>query len=345
LLGRATALAAGTWALSPAVGSARAGKDDRLAVDPRFYPRSGLRPDLDLAGKLAVVTGASRGNGRAIGEALAARGVDVIGTSRNPGGVPNPPTFPLLALDVADGASVLAFAGALRAHPRFQRHGRVDILVNNAGRFVLGQIVPLPPTDVGFYLTQRDLAVRTLYTGHVMTTSALLPLIPQQDYGRILFTVSAASYYTGSTIQGGSGLDAYNACKAALRGYADNLGSALREGGSSIRVSTVNPYIMHTALAAHPNPIYTQPVNASGFSDTDQVFNAGITYLRQLLANGQPPAMVGETAAQLLAMTEPDPNVAVGSRREPLATQGGNALVKSQLLAENDTSAVPFSSK
>lgn len=350
VLKRTGVLAAGSIALpslfGTLVGDAKAdGHSDDLTVAPRYHPLSRFRPEIDLSGKLAVITGASRGNGRAVGEALIARGVDVIGTSRNPGGVPNPPAFPLLPLDVADPASVLAFSGVLQAHPRFQQHGRVDILANNAGRFVLGQIVPLPPTDFGFYLTQRDLAVRTLYSGHVMMTNVMLPLMSQQGYSRIIFTVSIASYYTGATQAGASGIDAYTSAKAALRTYANNLGSALHEGGSSIRVSTVNPYVMNTALAQHPNPIYTQPVNSNGLSDTDPIFNAAVTGVRQLLANGLPPSMVGETYAQLLSMTDPKQNVVVASPRQPLATKGANALIEPQLIAENDTSAIPFKSR
>src|SRR5262249_41240001 len=144
------------------------GDDDELTIVPRFYPLKHFRPEIDLTGKLAVVTGASRGNGRAVAETLTLLGVDVIGTSRDPAGVPNPPAYPLLALEITDPGSVFAFVTALQAHPLFQQHGRVDILVNNAGRFVLGQIVPLPPTDFSFYLAQRDLGIRTLYSGHVM---------------------------------------------------------------------------------------------------------------------------------------------------------------------------------
>jgi hypothetical protein len=124
--------------------------------------------------------------------------------------------------------------------------------------------------------------------------------------------------------------------------YANNLGAALREGDFHIRVSTINPYAMNTALAQHPNPIYTQPVNSSGLSDTDPFFNAGITAGRQLLANGLPPAMVGDTAAQLAQMAEPLPNVVVASPKEPLATKGANSDVETQLTAENRLSAVPF---
>jgi 2-deoxy-D-gluconate 3-dehydrogenase len=327
---------------SLAVKAKADGECNGLTLAPRYYPLAHFEPQIDLSGKLAVITGASRGNGRAVGEALSALGVDVIGTSRNPAGVPNPPSFPLLTLDIADPASVFAFVAALQAHPLFKAHGQVDILGNNAGRFVLGEIVPLPPTDFSFYLAQRDLGLHTVYFGHVVVTNAILPLMPRQGYARIIFTASIASYTTGATLPAESFVDTYNSGKFALRVYANNLDSALRAAGSNIRVSTVNPYAMNTALAQYPHPVYTQPMNSSGSSDTDPVFNSFLTSLIQLLANGLPPSMVGDTYAQLLGMTDPVQNVVVGSPREPLATSGGNALIEQQLFAENQISAVPF---
>jgi hypothetical protein len=138
------ALAAGSIVMPSWLGSLMVdAKDnkhgDDLTIAPRYYPLNRFRPEIGLTGKLAVITGASRGNGRAIGEALTALGVDVIGTSRDPASVPNRPAYPLLTLDITDPGSVFAFVAALQAHPLFQQHGQVDILVNNAGRFVLGQ--------------------------------------------------------------------------------------------------------------------------------------------------------------------------------------------------------------
>lgn len=347
LIKKPFALAAGSVVLpsllGPLAANARAdGNGNKVTLAPVYYPLDHFKPQIDLSGMLAVVTGASRGNGLAIGQALAALGVNVIGTSRNPGGVPNPPSFPLLTLDITDPASVLAFVGALQAHPLFQQRGRVDILANNAGRFVLGEIAPLPPTDPNFYLAQRDLGIHTVYFGHVTVTNAILPLMSQTDYARIIFTASIASYMTGSTLPPSSFVDTYTSGKFALRVYANNLDSALRAAGSSIRVSTVNPYAMNTALATYPNPVYTQPVNGSGLSDTDPAFNSLAAYLIQLLANGLPPSMVGTTYAQLLGMTDPVQNVVVGSPCNDLAAKGGNALIEQQITAENQTSAIPF---
>jgi NAD(P)-dependent dehydrogenase (short-subunit alcohol dehydrogenase family) len=321
---------------------ARAGRTDQATIDPRYFPLRRLVPEIGLEGKLAVITGASRGNGRAIGEALAALGVDVIGTSRNPDTVPNPPAFPLLKLDIADTDSVLTFPARLGARVEFQRRGFVDILCNNAGRLVVGQIAPLPPTDPAFYLSQRDLAIRTLYFGHVMVTNVMLPLMRHVGYSRIIFTASIASYYTGFAQPGGSLLDAYNSGKAALRGFANALAGGFRDAGSSIRVSTVNPYAMKTALAVHPHPIYTQPVGSDGLSATDQVFNAVLTAFRQALANGQPTGRIGDTYCQLLRMADPLYNVVVASPVEPFATEGSTAYINQVLLAENEVSAAPF---
>jgi NAD(P)-dependent dehydrogenase (short-subunit alcohol dehydrogenase family) len=117
---------------------------------------------------------------------------------------------------------------------------------------VLGEIIPSPPTDFALYLAQRQLGLQTVYFGHVMMTNVILPLMPQEGYSRIIFTVSIASYLTGATVASESGEDAYTSAKAALRGYANNLDTVLRAAQKSIRVSTVNPYFMNTDLAKHP---------------------------------------------------------------------------------------------
>src|SRR5436309_6872010 len=101
--------AAASTSLLTTFASAAQSDEDQPKVDPRYYPLGHFKPDINLQGKLAVITGASRGNGRAIGEALSALGANVLGTSRNPATVPNPPAFPLLKLDISDPASVLAF--------------------------------------------------------------------------------------------------------------------------------------------------------------------------------------------------------------------------------------------
>ena len=80
------ALAAGSIVMPSWLGSLMAdpkghGHGHDLTIAPRYYPLHHFRPEIDLTGKLAVITGASRGNGRAIGEALTALGVDVMSSA------------------------------------------------------------------------------------------------------------------------------------------------------------------------------------------------------------------------------------------------------------------------
>ncbi len=335
----ATAALTGGGAPAQAKGRKRRGVD----VRPIYFPRRRHFADVDLVGKLAVVTGASRGIGRATAEALIAKGARVIGTSRDPAGVPNPPAFPLLPLDVADPASVAAFGPTLASTPAFQQRGQIDILINNGARFVLGQIIPQPPTDfVTDYLANRDLGVRTVYTGQVMLTTALLPLMAQADYSRIVFTVSVTSYQNGSTVFGNSGADVYFSAKTALRIYANHLDTTLRGAGSPIKVSTVNPYFVNTGLADGLNPIFTQPVNAQGLSDSDPVFSEALIGIRALLANALPASLVADAFVQLLEMADPLQNVVAASRRRRLAIAGGNEGIEDQYIAENAVSAMPL---
>ena len=78
-------------------------------LHPQFYPLPGCWPSIDLRGKVAVITAASTGIGRAAGEALAARGVHVIGTSRDVASVRHRPAFTLLSLDIAKPGPIDAF--------------------------------------------------------------------------------------------------------------------------------------------------------------------------------------------------------------------------------------------
>ena len=107
-------------------------------------------------------------------------------------------------------------------------------------------------------------------------------------------------------------------------------------------MSTVNPYAINTPLGQGLNPIYTEPVDGNGNAPFNPIFQAVLDGNRLALQNGLPASMVAETYAQLLSMSEPEPNVVVASPDEPLATQGATELVNSIALAENEESAARF---
>jgi hypothetical protein len=87
--------------------------------------------------------------------------------------------------------------------------------------------------------------------------------------------------------------------------------------------------------------LYGQPFSSNCIASW-QVCPARAASSLRAAHDANPPSMVGETYAQLLSMEDPEQNVVVASPREPFATQGGNALIEPQAIAENETSAIPL---
>jgi NAD(P)-dependent dehydrogenase (short-subunit alcohol dehydrogenase family) len=311
----------------------------RLA--PKFYPVPQHTAETDLAGKVAVITGASRGIGLAVGAALQALGVLVIGTSRTPAAYAGHP-FPLLNLDITSPASIQGFVAALSARPEVQSAGGVDILVNNAGRSVVGGVIP---TDPNTYFSGMQTGLATLYGGHVAVTTALLQALNARaagGYARILFTASVQGYIDGGGDLGITFGHGYTAGKRALLSYANALRRLLEASGSAIKVSTLNPLWVNTDIATGTRPIFLQPVDANGNAVGDPNFQQVLDAFRALVANGLPASYAAQAYVQLLSASAPEANVVVGSAAEPYASQGGTELLNDILNAEMRQSAVPW---
>lgn len=321
-----------------AVPAAAAGGNFGVVSDPNFYPRDDISPEVDLTGKVAVITGGSRGIGLATGLRLQAAGATVIGTSRTPGGYPGHP-FPLLQLDVADPASVAAFVPAVLG----ATGGTIDILFNNAGRFSFGSPFP-DPTAVGQYFAGIEETMATLYGGHIGVTSALFSTVAASaaaGYGRILFTCSVAAYGVGGAEPGTGFYHSYFSGKRALLAYANSLRGIVDAAELGVRISTVNPLAVSTDLASGARPIFLSPVDGSGNS-ADPNFQAFLDLIRAGTAGGLPASFAAEAVYQVLAAADPHPNIAVGSTVEPFATQGQNAFVTAVGTAEMRESAYPW---
>ena len=311
----------------------------RLA--PKFYPTPNNVAEINLAGKVAVITGASRGIGLAVGLALQAMGVQVIGTSRTPVAYPGHP-FPLLSLDLVNPASIQGFAATVLSRPEVQGAGGIDMLLNNAGRGVVGGVVPVDPN---WYFAGIQTGLATLYAGHVAVTSALLQAVAARSasgYARILFTTSVQAYIDGGGDLGITFGHGYTASKRALLSYANALRKVLDSSGLPIKVSTLNPLWVNTNIAAGTRPIFLQPVDANGNSIGDPNFQLVIDAFRALVANGMPASYAAQAFVQLLTATNPEANVVVGSDVEPYASQGGTSSLISILNEEMRRSAVPW---
>jgi 3-oxoacyl-[acyl-carrier protein] reductase len=193
---------------------------------------------MTLEGRIALVTGASRGIGRAIAAELAARGATVVLGARDESKLAEAVEAitaaggraGAVALDVADRASVeAAFARIL------EEHGRIDGLVNNAGITRDTLLLRMKPDD-------WDAVLATNLTGAFHTTQAALKPMLKQRAGRIVNITSVVG------LTGNAGQANYAASKAGLVGFTK---SVAREVASrAITVNAVAPGFIDTDMTA-----------------------------------------------------------------------------------------------
>jgi 3-oxoacyl-[acyl-carrier protein] reductase len=191
-----------------------------------------------LAGKVGLVTGASRGIGRAIAKALAAEGATVVLGARDEsrlgevgaeiaaaGGRSS-----AVALDVADRASVDGVFGRI-----LEAHGRLDILVNNAGITRDNLLLRMKPDE------WADVLATNLGGTFHCTQAALRPMLKQRS-GRIVNVTSVVA------LAGNPGQANYAASKAGIIGFTK---SVAREVASrSITVNAVAPGFIETDMTS-----------------------------------------------------------------------------------------------
>ena len=190
-----------------------------------------------LRDRVALVTGASSGIGRAIALGLGAAGATVIAVARDADRLASVVTeagaagsrVEALVCDVTDDGQVQRLGGRVTASP-----GSLDILVHSAGTMEFGQVA-----DVG--LDQLDRMVRTNLRAPYALTQAALPLLGRSR-GDVVFVNSSAG------VRPSAGVAAYGAAKHALRGFADALRDEVNPLG--IRVTSVYPGRTHTPMQA-----------------------------------------------------------------------------------------------
>ncbi|MCX8031956.1 MAG: SDR family NAD(P)-dependent oxidoreductase [Thermoleophilia bacterium] len=195
-----------------------------------------------MEGKVAIVTGASRGIGKAIAIGLAKEGAKVVVAARTvePRSEKLPGTIhetvdaiealggEALAVqcDVTDEASVSAMVQAA-----VDRFGRIDVLVNNAA-------VDFPASVLDMPLKRWDLVIRVNTTGPFLCSKAVLPHMIAQGGGSIVNITSNAGAERGSGTVGYSA--AYGVSKAALDRFTWAL--AAEVGKYNIAVNAVKPW-------------------------------------------------------------------------------------------------------
>lgn len=193
---------------------------------------------------MAVVTGASRGIGRAVAYALGASGAQVVAVARTVGGLEElddaicaagGPKPVLVPLDITDFPAIDRLGAAL-----FERFGKVDILVGNAG--ALGQLSPLGHVEPKTWDKVMSLNV----TANWRLIRSLDPLLRRSDAGRAVFITSGAARsakaYWGP----------YSVSKAALDTLVRTYAAETRQ--THVKANLFNPGPVRTGMRAAAMP-------------------------------------------------------------------------------------------
>lgn len=188
-----------------------------------------MAPAPPLAGQVAIITGASRGIGRAIALALAGAGSHVALAARSPGDLDavarEAESRDVQALAVpTDMRDAEAVARMVRL--TLERFGRVDTLINNAGLGHFGAVDALP-------VEQFDEMLAVNLRGPFLATRAVVPAMKQQGGGAIVNIASVAG------LVGNPNLSGYNASKFGLMGFSEATMLELRHAG--IKVVAICP--------------------------------------------------------------------------------------------------------
>lgn len=198
---------------------------------------------VDLSGRIALVTGASRGIGYFTALELAKAGAHVIAVARTVGGLEELDdaiqagggSTTLVPLDLTDMKAIDGLGGAIH-----ERWGKLDILVANAG--ILGPLSPIGHIEAKAF--EEVMTVNVSATWRVIRT--VEPLLAKSDAGRAIILSSAASFNCRPF------WSAYSASKAAVEalsrcwaGEAEN---------TPLRINCVNPGHARTAMRAKAMP-------------------------------------------------------------------------------------------
>jgi NAD(P)-dependent dehydrogenase (short-subunit alcohol dehydrogenase family) len=196
-----------------------------------------------LDGKVALITGASRGIGAAVAERFAAEGAHVVLAARTVGGLEEVDdkvraaggSATLVPLDLRDFIKIDELAAAL-----YQRYGRLDILVGNAAEF--GTFSPLAHIDPKLWGEVVDLNL----TANWRLIRAMDPMLRAAEHGRAIFVTSGIARspraYWGP----------YAASKAALEVLVKTYAAEIAK--TNVRANLIGPGVVRTRLRARVFP-------------------------------------------------------------------------------------------
>jgi len=231
----------------------------------------------------ALVTGASRGIGKAISEALIEQGWSVTGTCRNPRSLAAKERVAgmrYVALDLGNEKSIASLIRAV---------GEVDLLVNNAGESPIG-----PAEEIPIKMMRRHFDVN--FFGPALVMQGFLPAMRRKQSGMIIFigSIRGESPTPFSSV--------YAASKAAIRAFGECVRMELL--GTRVRVAVVTPWYIRTSL---PQERFIQ--KGSPYAEALQ----GVSEVRErMISRSSDPRVVADAVLRLLKSSHPAPVTVVG---------------------------------
>ncbi len=253
-------------------------------------PRSCDNPR-DITGSVVLVTGGSRGIGRATCERFARAGCTVIGTSRKPGAIEREGRgYELVELDVRSDESVRHCIESV-----VRRHKRIDILVNNAGIGQYGRLIKAT--------REHWLAVfETNVFGVHRVTVAALPYMGADDFSRVI-TVGSLDGEIGYPYQA-----LYAMSKRTLQLWNDMFDFEQRASRSP-RFCLLEPAFVNTGFATSPDIVTTEHTCEDPYVRTNAA-----TFPRFLKDLSIEPSEVADAIYTIATMKKPALRYFVGKR-------------------------------
>ena len=243
--------------------------------------------------KVILITGASSGIGKAIGDLLCNKNFKVYGTSRDPSKYINS-NFQLLGLNVNNLASINKCIDEI-----IKIEGSIDVLINNAGVGITGPLEEIPEIEI-------ENNFKTNFFGPLNIIKKVLPIMRSKKSGLIINVTSLAAY-VGTPYR-----SVYSASKAALDLVSETLNMETKP--FNIKVVTVAPGEFSTNIASrryHASSEKSSPYYLN--------YSKALKLMNNHVDGGADPKIIGKLILKIINSKNPKKKYIVGSFVEKIA--------------------------
>jgi short-subunit dehydrogenase len=237
--------------------------------------------------KVVLITGASSGIGKSVGEFLTEKGFKVYGTSRNPENYLDS-KFELLALDVQKVETIKSVFNEI-----IKKSGRIDVVINNAGVGITGPLEEIPMQEIKNNF-------ETNFFGPISVIQTVLPQMRLQKSGLIINITSIAGY------MGLPFRSIYSATKGALELITESLNMEVKPFG--IHITNVAPGDFATNIASGR---FHAPIIKG--SDYEKSYGNNLKMMNDHVDSGGNPQQMAEAIYEIIKVSNPKIHYKVGA--------------------------------